>query len=1071
MLAVVNLAATPRQPATDDRKLAAQMRPTAEAPIDLAAKILDMDAAVLAARATVDSFVALGGTSLLAFRLLSRTERKLGLRLPLADVLGDLPFAEALDAATPAPAPTPQPPGRGYQEILPSQDGVLVADWYLGGSLMHLLGTAELSGPLDVAALREAVCRLVAGHEALRTVFARVNRERVARVLPVWHPGLIEQRLRVPAGDDPVEVLHVQLSRTTRQLLEPMRRPPVSFVLTEISPQHHLLSVVIHHVIADAWSMGIIWRELLGHYQQILAGEPAPKLPASSIASARQRLAELRADGRLDALVAERVERLRGAPTELALPTDLPRPQKFTYRGARHRFGLGDQARTAAEELADTAHVTRTAVLLAAFALVISRRTGRTDFLLGASVMQRTTAELLDAIGPLAPTVPVRCELPDDVTVEEYLLATSRELAAGVAAADVPLSGLIAGLGAQQDNRRMPLVQVLFTAHDEFLPDRLSAGELSAVIHEEHCGDIAADLVLTVQRWGEAPRLALDYATCALTAADTAELADSLEATLIELSTHLGRPLAEVRGMSDRDRELLIARREGPPGRVAPGLWEILHEQATAHLDETAVVDPGHGITLTNAEFLVAIERQAALLADAGIGEGDLVVLAIPRSAAEIVAVVAVLRLGAAFTTLHTDSPPARLTEMLRLSRPRAVLAAADTAAKLIQLADTPCVAIAPVDLHATIGAEVAVAPAPPADPERIAYLAFTSGSTGGPKAVRVAHRGVVRLLDDNTVPMRPNDRMLRFVTLAFDPAMVEIFRPLSAGATIVVCPQEVLAPADLAAFLTAQRISVLRFTAGLFRSLAEDQPEAFAGARHVLVDGDVVPADVVGRLLERFPDLTVSNAYGPTEATVWATMYTASDPCEVGDTLPIGRPLPGNGVEVLDHAGRPVPPGGIGELYLSGPGLLVDYFRDPVSTAAAVSTSDDGRRRYRTGDLVRWNRQGQLCFLGRTDQQVKVRGFRIETEEIRRRLLEHPAVRDAVVAAVGSGADERRLVAAVTTGGVSVASKDLRAFLAEALPAYSVPSLWAVLDQLPLNANGKPDLRAIEQAARDSCG
>lgn len=1052
------------------------MTTTAEGALQIAARILDMDVATLAARADVDSFVALGGTSLDALRLLALAERRLGLRLPLAAVLGEAPFTAAVSAATPAPAPAPRAPAQGghdQREILPSQDGMLVADWYLGGSLLHLLGTAELSGPLDVPALEEAVCRLVAGHEALRTVFARVDRRLVARVLPVWRPTLAEQRLRVPSGDDPVEVVHAQLSRTTGQLLAPMRRPPVTFVLTALGPEHHLLSVVIHHVIADAWSVGIIWRELLDHYDQVRAGRPAPERAATTIAPALRRLTDLRADGRLDALTADRVARLRGVPTELELPTDLPRARTFDHSGARHRFGLGDRARVATERLAEAAQVTRTAVLLAAFALTVGRRTGRSDFLLGASVMLRTTADLMDAVGPLAPTVPVRCRIPDDAPVEEYLRAAARELAAGVAAADVPLSGLITGLGAQQDGRRMPLVQVLFTAHDEFMPDRLAADGLTAVIHEEHCGGTAADVVLTVQRWGEAPRLTLDYATCALTAADMADLAESLEATLVDLHAHLGQPLAGVRGMSDDDRELLAVRRDGPPARVGPGLWEFMAERAREHLDAPAVVDPAHDVTLTYAELLAAVERQAAALAAAGVTEGDLVAVALPRSAAEIVAVAAVVRLGAAFTALHPDNPPARLAAMLRLARPRAVVAPADTAAELTRLASGPCAAVAPVGLNGAFGeagaAGTAAPPPPPADPERIAYVAFTSGSTGGPKGVRVAQRGLLRLLDDGMLAMRPGDRFLRFVTLAFDPAMVEIFRPLTTGATVVVCPEKVLAPADLAAFLAEQRVSVLRFTAGLFRVLAEDCPDAFAGARHVLVDGDVVPADVVSRLLERYPDLTVSNAYGPTENTVWSTMHTVTDPCEVGDTLPIGRPLPGNGVEVLDHAGRPVPPGGIGELYLSGPGLCVDYLDDPVSTAAALGVGADGRRRYRTGDLVRWDRQGRLCFLGRDDQQVKVRGFRIETEEIRRRLLEHRAVRDAFVVAVGAGAAERRLVAAVTTGGIPVPVAELRAFVAEQLPAYAVPSLWAVLDQLPLNDNGKPDPHAVERAAREA--
>jgi amino acid adenylation domain-containing protein len=1048
------------------------MTTTAEGALEIAAQILNMDAATLAGRSGSDSFVALGGTSLDALRLLALAERRLGLRFPLAAVLGGAPLTEVIRAAVPVTVPSPPASvrdGSSYQEILPAQDGMLVADWYTGESLLHLLSSAELSGPLDIPALREAVSRLVAGHESLRTTFARIDRRLVGRVLPTWRPALTEQRVRVAAGDDPVEVVHAQLSRTTRQMLAPMRRPPINFVLTVLDPDRHLLSIIIHHVITDAWSMGIIWRDLLNHYREVRAGLPASGRPGSTIAPAVRQLAGLSVDRRLHAATAARVEQLRGAPTELELPTDLPRARTFDYRGARHSFGLGDSARAATEQLAEAARVTRTTVLLAAFALTIARYTGQTDFLLGASVMVRTTGELLDAVGPLAPTVPVRCRVADNASVEEYLRDTARELADGVAAADVPLSGLISGLGAQQDGRRMPLVQILFTAQDEFMPDRLTADGLTAVIHEGHCGGATADAVLTVQRWGDEPRLTLDYATCALTAADAADLAAALEATLVDLGTHLGRPLAGVRGMTEHDRETLAAWRDGPESPVGPGLWEVLCERAQEHRDAPAVVDPAHDITLTYAQLIAAAERQAAALARAGVTAGSVVAVMLPRSAAEIVTLAAVARLGAAFTAPHPDNPPSRLAAMLRLSRPRAVVAEAGRAAELARLAGNPCAVVAPVDLAAADGLPGPTAPPlPPADPERIAYIAFTSGSTGGPKAVRVAQRGVLRLLNDGMVAVRPQDRFLRFVTLAFDIAVLEIFRPLAAGAAVVVCPESVLAPADLAAFLAAQQVSIIQFSAGLFRVLAEDCPEAFAGARHVLVGGDVVPADLVRGLLERYSGLAVSNVYGPTENTVWTTRLTVTDPCEVGDTLPIGRPLPGNSVEILDYAGRPVPPGGIGELYLSGPGLCVDYLDNPDATAAALGVAADGRRRYRTGDLVRWDRQGRLCFLGRNDQQVKVRGFRIETEEIRRRLLEHRAVRDAVVATVGTGAAERRLVAAVVTGGDPVPVAELRAFVAEQLPAYAVPTLWAVLDQLPLNSNGKPDLSAVHRAACD---
>jgi amino acid adenylation domain-containing protein len=1015
-------------------------------PIHLAAEVLGADPEVLAVRAKTSSFLALGGTSLDAIRLLALSESRLGLRLTLPLLLSELPFTEAAAMAVPAPTRLPRAPRRGGhdpREILPAQRAMLAADHFVGGPLMHLMSTAELTGPLDLDALREALSRLTARHEALRTVYARIDRQVVAYVLPRWQPRLISTTLRVAFGDDPVDVVQSQLARTTTQLLDVKRRPPVVFVLTALAGGHHLLSLVIHHVIADAWSIGLIWRELFEQYASVVAGEPAPERPVSTLDPAVREV---------DESVARRLRQLRGVPTVLELPSDLRRPDTpFDHRGARHRFGLSEDARCAVDALAERLRVTRTAVLLAAFVLVVGRRAGRTDVLLGTSVLTRPTVPLLDTVGPLNATVPLRCAIDDDATVAEHIRTTARALADGTAAADVPLARLVDGLGVEPDARRLPLIQVLFTAHDQFIPDGWEAAGVRVRIHDGHCGGAPADLHLAVQRWGETPRLALDYATAVLTAADVADLAEALEATLVDLRAGLDHPLSRVRAMSPRQAESLAALSRGPAPGPATDLWQAVRDRAAVSPDALAVIDGE--TTLTYADLVTAVDEQAARLAAAGVRDGDHVVVALPRSAAEIVAVAAVLRLGAAFTALHKDNPPVRLAAMLNRLRPVAALIQPDTADALRAALPSGCAVLAPGTGPA------AALPAPEPDPDRVAYVAFTSGSTGEPKAVRIAHRGVLRLLDDRVLRLTPDDRCLRFVTLAFDPAVIEIFRPLVAGAAVVVCPEHVLAPADLATFLRGQQISVLRLTAGLFRVLADDVPEAFAGARHVLVGGDVVSADQVSRLLSRHPGLSVSNVYGPTENTIWTSVHTVTGAWEVDDALPIGRPVPGDTVFVLDPRGHQVPPGGIGELHVSGPGVRVGNLGEPPADSA----------RYATGDLVRWDREGRLRFLGRADRQVKIRGIRIETEEIRRRLLAHPAVRDAVVVAVGADAANRRLLAAVVIRAAGPTAAELAGFTAERIPAYAVPTRWAILGEIPLNRNGKPDVAALENAALEN--
>jgi amino acid adenylation domain-containing protein len=360
--------------------------------------------------------------------------------------------------------------------------------------------------------------------------------------------------------------------------------------------------------------------------------------------------------------------------------------------------------------------------------------------------------------------------------------------------------------------------------------------------------------------------------------------------------------------------------------------------------------------------------------------------------------------------------------------------------------------------------------PAAPSDPGRVAYIAFTSGSTGEPKGVVIPHRGVIRLVHEaGYLMLGPDERVLRLSPLAFDASTFEVWGALLAGATLEVCPPGLISPAELGEFLEQRRVTVAWLTAGLFRLVQENAPASLGRLRHLLSGGDVVPHEHVARALAEHPGLTVTNGYGPTENTTFTTYHPVRRPGEVDGPLPIGTPVPGTRVYVLDRRGRLLGPRAVGELYTGGEGLAVGYVNDKEETdrCFGVFSPDVRERIYRTGDLVRIDQNGHLRFLGRADHQVKVRGYRIELTAISDALAGYPEVEDAIVTVVDGTAADKRLLAAVRLApGTTVTPVDLRNRLAGTLPSFMVPALWAVVDRMPVTPNGKVDRRALAAAA-----
>ena len=466
------------------------------------------------------------------------------------------------------------------------------------------------------------------------------------------------------------------------------------------------------------------------------------------------------------------------------------------------------------------------------------------------------------------------------------------------------------------------------------------------------------------------------------------------------------------------------------------------------------------GVELTYGQLAHAADQHAESLRRAGVRPGDTVLVATRRSVGEVVALLAIIRLGAAYAGFDDDAPRARAERIIAKLAPAAAVVDATTADHPTLRGVTRVAAWRP-------GQQAYTYPRPLGtnDPQRAAYIAFTSGSTGEPKGVVVPHQAVTRLALTAELRTRPGDRVLRMAPLAFDASTFEIWVTLLTGATLEVFPAKLPSIGKLAAFFVKREISVAWLTASLFRLIAKSRPKALAGLRWILTGGEVVPHESAARMLREHQGLVITNGYGPTENTTFTTTHTVRHSAEIDGPLPIGRPIAGTRVFVLDRNARLVPPGAVGELYAAGLGVADGYLDDEAETSRRFGhfSPDVGERLYRTGDLVRLDPYGRLLFLGRVDKQIKLDGHRIEPEEISATLARHPAVRDAVIIVAQRENRGSQLVAAVAA---DADPRSLRTYLSQLLPSYMMPALWVVVDEIPLTRNGKVDAETLIESA-----
>ncbi|MEG8178095.1 amino acid adenylation domain-containing protein [Nocardia terpenica] len=946
----------------------------------------------------------------------------------------------------------------------------------------------RVGGPLDVAALRGAFGVLVARHESLRTTFT-------------VRDGIPVQVIGAPA-EVPVRVIRADSEADAERLAraeaaEPFdleRGPLLRVTVLELAPDDHVLLLTMHHIITDSWSLWVMYRELAVAYAAARSGQ-LPELPELPIQyadfAAWQRAPQTEARQRSD--LDYWVERLRGAPQIVTIPADRTRSVVPQFDGGEHMFTLPEQTAATLRALAVRENATLFMVLSAALAVLLARYSGEYDVVIGSPVAGRGLVELEPLVGFFVNSIVLRIDLTDNPTFRETVRRARRAALDAYDHQDLPFDRLVEHLQPVRQLSVHPLHQISFQV---MTPLDATTGELALDSVAGAGTEVAPTLPgLTIRPFPTGT--GTNKFDLAMSVADTPELLAGRIEYSADLYDH-----ATIERVADGFGSILTAAAHLPDARVTelPLLGErdlhlvledwnattvdceqrCLHELFADHARRTPdrVAVRAEGRSLSYGELDRHGNALAHRLRELGAGPERIVAICAERSAEAVIGMVGVLKSGAALTILDPAQPPARLATLLADTGALAVVSRAGAGADPAATAGLPLVDLDP-ELSGLAGYPTD-APETGVTPDNLVHAVFTSGSTGAPKCIVTPHRGAANLLacDQAEYRLGPGDRLLQKAPFTFDASMWEVFWPLTSGAAVVVAPPGGQRdPKYLARLIRAERVTGVHFVPAMLRAFLAEPEAALCGSlRMVHCGGEAVTADLVQRFHEVFPAAELHNQYGPAECS-GQTNFHRLRPGE--QRIPLGGPTWNTRLYVLDNGFAPVPPGVAGELYVAGVQLARGYhgrFGLTAGRFVADPFGAAGTRMYRTGDLVRWLSDGTLEFIGRTDYQIKVRGFRIEPGEVEAQLKTHPAVSAAVAVARADGGGAKRLVAYVVAEAVSAPESAalaarLRAHLVERVPEYLVPSAIVVLDELPLTVNGKVDQRALPEPPIERSG
>jgi amino acid adenylation domain-containing protein len=986
-----------------------------------------------------DDFFDLGGHSLLTIKLINRVRSTLGHELTLGDIFNDrtaAALAERFDSG-PAQASPPRPrlTTRTRPDPIPTapaQQRLLTLE-RLGetGTAYNYPLVFRVRGALDTDALHGAVTDVVARHESLRTVFDEHDGGYFQRILPAGTRPPMEV---VDCGD---AHLAERVADAADNRFDLAAQIPVRVTVFRTAPDDHTVVLLLHHIATDEWSDAPLLADLNAAYRSrtSAAGDRLDPLPVqyADYTLWQRELLEGIGEQQLEFWRAALAE----APDEMTLPVDRARPARPTGAGGTLHIELPTETATALRALAAERQVSMLMALHAAVALLLHRLGAGDDIVVGTAVAGRDEAALNEVVGFFVNTVVLRADVSGNPSFDDLLSRVRSADLAAFAHQELPFERVVEDVNPPRAAGRNPLFNVfigyqlrgdddaMFGLHTEWGEPPVTAAmfDLALTLIDERAGRVT---------------LIADFSADLFDESTVRTLTRRLIAVLDRVATEPATRAGAVDLLGDDEREALIALRNDTWFDVEPdSLATLVSRQATRTPHATAVLHDR--VELSYAELDRWSDRLAARLIDDGVRPRAIVGVALPRSIELVVALLAVTKTGAAFLPLDPEYPPDRLAYMIADARPATVID--DVSA--VREADNP----------------VHDAPLPDVDPAGWAYVLYTSGSTGKPKGVAVPHAGVVNRIAwlQHAYPLTTGDRVLVKTPTSFDTSVWEVFLSLSAGATLVMArPGGHREPGYLAETIVSQRVTTVDFVPSMLE-LFLDEPRSAqcTSLSRVTVGGEALSTELANRFTAALP-VPLHNLYGPTEASVDVLGWTA-------DGGPVALGVPGWNVQayVLDTYLNPAPAGASGELYLAGVQLADGYLHRHGLTAQrfVANPFGDGDRMYRTGDVVRWRGDGQLEYLGRSDDQIKLRGVRIEPGEIETVLAGHSSVSSA---RVDVRAD--RLIAYYLPAGEAdgSASESLRAHATAALPIHMIPSTYVELTAFPLTPSGKLDRNAL---------
>jgi len=937
--------------------------------------------------------------------------------------------------------------------------------WFLeqmepGGTSYNMGGAIRLLGSLDLSALQKALNSIVARHESLRTTFVAVEGKPVQLIgesfpLSIGFENL-EDLGRAKAETEAQRLLTVEVGRPFN--LE--RGPLIRANLFRMVDTEHILLLTMHHIVSDAWSMGILVGEMAQLYGAYLSNNSA-MLSALHIQYADY--AHWQREWLQGAILQEQVsywkKQLGGKLPILELPADRPRPRIQTFRGAHLAQTLPKRLLDRLSGLSKREGVTLFMTLLAAFQALLTRYTEQDDVLVGTPLAGRTRPETENLIGLFINTLVMRTDMSGNPTFVD-LLRRVRDVALGAFEhPDLPFGRLVAELKPERDLGNPPVFQVMFVLQNVPTSSvQLPGLVLTSVEVDSSVSKL--DLTLEAAESDDGLTCRFEYNTDLFDSSTIERLATGFRVILEALVENPDQRIWSfpLLGVAEREQVVEVWNRTDRAFPSHQSIHDLFEHQVSLSPDSVAVTFGEE--SLTYRELDARSNQLARYLRSRGVRPETLVGILMDRSLDMIVGLLGILKAGGAYVPLDPAYPADRISFMIADSG-MPILLTHETALPNLDVRDVECICLDRDRKY--IEEEKCEHSSHSGAPESLAYVIYTSGSTGQPKGVQISHRAVVNFLTSmrREPGMERGDVLVAVTTLSFDIAGLELYLPLTVGARVVIASREAtLDVYELDRLLSSSGATMVQATPATWRMLIDAGWQGVPGLK-ILCGGEALPLDLANQLLNK--SVSLWNMYGPTETTIWSAVQKVSLD---KSTVVIGRPIANTQFYVLDRGLNPVPVGLPGELHIGGVGLARGYWNRPVLTAEKFIRdpfhSASEARLYKTGDLVRYHLDGTLEFLGRFDHQVKIRGFRIELGEIEATLRGFGGIRDCIVVARQDAPGNQRLVSYFVPEQISPSIADLRNHLRQKLPEHMIPSAFVALDSIPRTPNGKVNRRAL---------